>query len=81
MRTVGPPLQTLQLDMPLYRGVRGKLPESFWVRDEQDMICCVDLGFMSTTREASGAARSSRGPIPQTLTWPQARPTCEAPPK
>eukprot|EP00966_Prymnesium_polylepis_P251064 5805032-Prymnesium_polylepis.2 len=35
---------------PLYRGVRGELPRSFWVADEQGMIVAVDMGFMSTSR-------------------------------
>ena len=35
---------------PLWRGVRGTLPESFWVPDEQDILCAVDMAFMSTSR-------------------------------
>ena len=35
---------------PLYRGVRGELPKSFWVSDKQGMVCAVDMAFMSTSR-------------------------------
>ena len=33
----------------LYRGVKGKLPASFFVPDAQGMITAVDAGFMSTS--------------------------------
>ena len=33
----------------LYRGVSGKLPDSFFVPDVQGMIAAVDTGFMSTS--------------------------------
>lgn len=39
-----------ELATPLYRAVRGELPRSFWVADKQGMICAVDAGFMSTSR-------------------------------
>jgi len=35
---------------PLFRGVRGELPKSFWVEDKQGMVCAVDMAFMSTSR-------------------------------
>ena len=35
---------------PLARGVRGELPRSFWLPDEQGMVCAVEMGFMSTSR-------------------------------
>lgn len=35
---------------PLWRGVRGELVRGFWVPDEQDMVCAVDMAFMSTSR-------------------------------
>ena len=35
---------------PLYRGVRGELPNSFWVADEQGLVCATDTAFMSTSR-------------------------------
>jgi hypothetical protein len=35
---------------PLWRGVRGELPKSFWVADSQGIICATDLAFMSTSR-------------------------------
>ncbi len=38
---------------PLYRAVRGVLPKSFWVRDEQGMIVATELGFMSTSSAES----------------------------
>jgi len=34
---------------PLYRGVRGELPDSFWVRGELGMVCATDTAFMSTS--------------------------------
>lgn len=36
----------------LYRGVRGKLDNSFWMRGEHGMICATDTAFMSTSRNA-----------------------------
>ena len=36
---------------PLWRGVRGELPASFWVADKQGMVVAVDLGFPSTSRD------------------------------
>jgi hypothetical protein len=35
---------------PLWRGVRGDLERSFWETDDQDMICAVDMAFMSTSK-------------------------------
>jgi hypothetical protein len=34
---------------PLYRGVRGELPEHFWLPDAKGMVCAVDMAFMSTS--------------------------------
>lgn len=34
---------------PLYRGVRGALPEEFWLPDE-GMVCATDTALMSTSR-------------------------------
>ena len=39
----------------LYRGVRGELPQSFWLPDEQGMVCAVDGGFMSTSKVRENA--------------------------
>ena len=39
-----------QMQSPLYRGVRGELPTTFWVEDEQKMVCAVEGGFMSTSK-------------------------------
>lgn len=39
-----------ELEQPLYRAVRGELPRTFWVEDKQGMVCAVDAGFMSTSR-------------------------------
>lgn len=36
---------------PLWRGVRGRLPTSFWMADDSGIMCAVDLAFMSTSRE------------------------------
>jgi len=35
---------------PLLRGVRGELPRTFWVPDANNMICAVDMAFMSTSQ-------------------------------
>ena len=35
---------------PLWRGVRGELPKGFWMPDNADMICGVEMGFMSTSK-------------------------------
>ena len=35
---------------PLYRGVRGELPSTFWQRDDAGMVCATDAAFMSTSR-------------------------------
>jgi hypothetical protein len=37
----------------LYRGVRGKLPKSFFVPDVQGFISAVDYGFTSTSADAA----------------------------
>jgi hypothetical protein len=34
---------------PLFRGVRGELPQHFWLPDKKGMICAVDMAFMSTS--------------------------------
>lgn len=39
-----------ELEQPLYRAVRGELPRAFWLEDKQGMICAVDAGFMSTSK-------------------------------
>ena len=33
----------------VYRGVRGELPEAFWLRDAFGMVTATDFGFMSTS--------------------------------
>ena len=38
----------LQVAM-VYRGVRGELPEAFWLRDAFGMVTATDFGFMSTS--------------------------------
>ena len=45
------------LRRPLFRGVRGALPRSFWLPDEQGMVCAVDMGFMSTSRDRATPIR------------------------
>ena len=47
LSAVAPPEE---VEQPLYRAVRGELPHSFWVKDKQGMICAVDTGFMSTSK-------------------------------
>lgn len=39
-----------EVETPLFRAVRGELPRSFWIEDKQGMVCAVDAGFMSTSR-------------------------------
>ena len=39
-----------ELEGPLYRAVRGELPRAFWLEDKQGMVCAVDAGFMSTSK-------------------------------
>jgi hypothetical protein len=39
-----------KLGESLYRGVRGELPHTFWVKDSQGMVCAVDGGFLSTSK-------------------------------
>ena len=39
------------LALPLYRGVRGELPRAFWAPDDQRVVCAIDAGFMSTSRD------------------------------
>jgi hypothetical protein len=40
-------------EVMLYRGVRGKLPESFFEPDAQGFITAVDFGFVSTSTDAN----------------------------
>merc|ERR1712086_1179558 len=44
-----------ELSKPLYRAVRGTLPNSFWASDDHNLVSAVDTAFMSTSqsREAS----------------------------
>jgi len=39
-----------EMTEPLWRGVRGELPNSFWASDEYDDVSAVDTAFMSTSR-------------------------------
>ena len=69
------------------RGVRGVLPKTFWVPDEQGIVCAVDMAFMSTSRNkntpigymvgegADGMPNNvlwALRPKPETLTRPKA---------
>ena len=40
-----------QASTRLYRGVRGELNTSFWVKDEQGLICAVDTAFLSCSQD------------------------------
>jgi hypothetical protein len=40
-------------EVMLYRGVRGKLPESFYKPDVQGYITAVDFGFVSTSTDSN----------------------------
>mmetsp|Transcript_48529 Transcript_48529/g.127834 ORF Transcript_48529/g.127834 Transcript_48529/m.127834 type:complete len:332 (-) Transcript_48529:328-1323(-) len=35
----------------LHRGIRGELPQSFWLEDKQGKVTATDVAFMSTSRE------------------------------
>ena len=39
-----------EVSAPLFRGVRGELPRSFWLPDDKGMVCATDCAFMSTSR-------------------------------
>jgi len=41
-----------EMHQPLFRGARGDLTESFWVKDKFGQCSAVDASFMSTTRQA-----------------------------
>ena len=39
-----------EVSAPLFRGVRGELPRSFWLPDDKGIVCATDCAFMSTSR-------------------------------
>ena len=39
-----------EFELPLYRAVRGELPNTFWTPDMHGHICATDTAFMSTSR-------------------------------
>ena len=49
---------------PLYRAVRGELPRTFWVKDEQGLVTAVETAFMSTSSVAATCINymQERGP-------------------
>ena len=49
-----------EAELPLYRGVRGELPDSFWVRGELGLICATDTAFMSTFAQPRRVAAERR---------------------
>lgn len=51
----------------LWRGVRGELPSTFWLRDKQGMICAVDMAFMSTSRNRETPIRYMEHGTPNVL--------------
>jgi hypothetical protein len=40
----------------LYRGVRGELPEAFWLRNNHGEVTALDLAMMSTSRDEAVSA-------------------------
>ena len=40
-----------EANTPLYRGVRGELPNHTWVADSSGIVCVVDTAFMSTSTQ------------------------------
>ena len=55
-------------EVMLYRGVRGKLPESFYKPDVQGYITAVDFGFVSTSTDA-GVPVSFMAPDALNVLW------------
>ena len=55
---------------PLYRGVRGELPKSFWVSDTQGMVCAVECApppaasHRSALPDPAAIDRNAVGPLP-----------------
>ena len=48
-----------EAELPLYRGVRGELPDSFWVRGELGMVCAthrIHVHPRAQPRRVAGAA-------------------------
>lgn len=39
-----------EASQPLWRGVRGELPDAFWLPDKAGFVVAVDMAFMSTSR-------------------------------
>ena len=54
---------------PLWRGVRGVLPKTFWVPDEQGIVCAVDMAFMSTSRNRSTPIQYMAGDGMENVLW------------
>jgi len=51
IRKLSAVVSTEDAEMPLYRGVRGELPNSFWSLGELNDVCATDTAFMSTSRQ------------------------------
>ncbi len=53
----------------VFRGVRGVLPRTFWLPDrDKDMVCAVDMGFMSTSlSESTPISYMQSAPAPNVL--------------
>lgn len=54
---------------PLWRGVRGELPRSFWLPDETGTIVATETAFMSTSAERETAVRYMAGEGASNLLW------------
>jgi hypothetical protein len=51
IRKLAAVVEASEASQPLFHGVRGELPRSFWLPDEQGMVCATDTAFMSTSRQ------------------------------
>ena len=58
-----------EAEEPLWRGVRGVLPNTFWVPDEQGIVCAVDMGFMSTSRNRRTPINYMAGEGMENVLW------------
>jgi hypothetical protein len=53
---------------PLFRGLKGELPEVFWLRDSKHLVTATDFGFMSTSA-VKATSVSFLGKKTQNLLW------------
>jgi len=66
-----------ELKRPLYRCVRGELPNSFWV-SEDDEVCAVDTSFLSTSRSADSSKEYLSASMPNVMWELQPKPQSDS---